>query len=121
MLNSACCVASSARSRSRRIPARHGEEPIRDPGGKVGVGRLVTSLGSDHEIGIHCLIRTGGIGSDRCITQRTGIRRDQTFNIQVDERERRRPPMATAPTSCSGFWRELNRFDHRLLCGEVLG
>ena len=34
-------------------PARHGKEPIRDLGGKEGVRLLVTSLSSDHEIGIH--------------------------------------------------------------------
>jgi hypothetical protein len=35
------------------------------PGGKVGVRLLVSSLGSDHEIGIHRLFRMSGIGSDR--------------------------------------------------------
>ena len=34
-------------------PARHGEEPIREPGGKEGIRLPVTSLGSSHEIGIH--------------------------------------------------------------------
>jgi hypothetical protein len=31
-----------------------------------GVGRLVSSPGSDHEIGIRFLIGKSGIGSDRC-------------------------------------------------------
>ena len=48
-------------------PARHGEVSIRDPGGKVGVRLLVTSLGSDHEIGIHRPLPHGRIGSDRCV------------------------------------------------------
>src|SRR4029079_7737999 len=34
-------------------PARHGEVPIGDLGGDTGVCRLVATLGSDHEIGIH--------------------------------------------------------------------
>jgi glutamate carboxypeptidase len=46
-------------------PARHGEEPIRDAGGKVGVGLLVSSLSPEHEFGIHRLFRMSGIGSDR--------------------------------------------------------
>ncbi len=34
-------------------PARHGKVPIGDLGRKEGVRLLVTSLSSDHEIGIH--------------------------------------------------------------------
>ena len=34
-------------------PARHGQEPIGDLGGKDRVRLLVTALGPDHEIGVH--------------------------------------------------------------------
>jgi hypothetical protein len=38
---------------SAQEPARDGEEPIGDAGGKRGVRLLVSSLGSGHEIGLH--------------------------------------------------------------------
>ena len=45
--SSACCVASSARSRSPRS-SRHGQEPVGGPGGQARIRPLVAVLGSDH-------------------------------------------------------------------------
>ena len=47
-------------------PARHGQVPIRDPGGKVGKCPLVSVLGLDHEIGIHAPSASVDIGRAVC-------------------------------------------------------
>ena len=64
-------------------PARHGQEPVREPEGKVGVGLPVSSLGSDHEIGIHRPLPLGRTGSDRCVHTVWAIRKASAFNLRA--------------------------------------
>ena len=53
MASSACCVASSARSTSRRILYATAMEPIANGDGEAREGLFVAVLRSSHEIGIH--------------------------------------------------------------------
>ena len=71
-------------------PARHGQVPIRDPGGKVGECPLVSVLSSDHEIGIHCPIRSGGINFDLVPLTRYGDTGKPEPSNQRGNEERRR-------------------------------
>jgi hypothetical protein len=63
-------------------PARHGQIPIGDSGGKENERLLVTALSSDHEIGIHCPLPLGRIGSNRCASHGMGTQQAKTFKWQ---------------------------------------
>ena len=62
-------------------PARHCEEPVRNSEGKVGIRRLVTSLGSNHEIGIHRLFRMCGTDHTDALTTVWDVATDGSFNL----------------------------------------
>ena len=81
----------ASRSRSRRI-LRDGQEPIGDLGAQKGVRLLVTTLSSDHEIGIHRLFRTRvSVQADALTTVWAGLAR-WNFNLRQIEADREVTP-----------------------------
>ncbi len=82
MLSSACCRILGEVAVAQDSP-RHGKEPLSDPGCKVGVGLLVTTLGSNHEIGIHRLFRVCGTDQTDALTTVWDVATDGSFNLNA--------------------------------------
>ena len=98
-------------------PARHGKVPIGDLGRKEGVRLLVTSLSSDHEIGIHASSARWHRFRPMLHTVWAGWA-DENFNLRAGQATPAKPSATPASVQTGDRLRfDLDRVDDRLRLG----